>query len=134
MWISACLDGTRVYQPAPVPRIRKSTAYDNLHEGIVTLAECAPDLAEALAAAKAAGCGHLNLDGTVVLTDRSSHPGPRGADLWWSGKHRHHGGNVQVLSDPTRWPIWVSHARPGREHDTARARAAAALMPAPGAA
>jgi hypothetical protein len=124
------LDGTRVAQLAADNRIGKSTAYDYLHEGIDTLAECAPDLAEALAAAKAAGCGHLNLDGTVVLTDRSSHPGPRGADLWWSGKHRHHGGNVQVLSDPTGWPIWVSDVRPGREHDTTCARAAAGLMPA----
>jgi fatty-acid desaturase len=31
--------------------------------------------------------------------------GPNGADLWWSGKHRHHGGNIQVLSDPTGFPI-----------------------------
>jgi len=25
--------------------------------------------------------------------------------LWWSGKHKHHGGNVQALSDPDGWPI-----------------------------
>jgi hypothetical protein len=42
--------------------------------------------------ALAAGHGHLNLDGTVVLTDRCSRPGSNGADLWWSGKHKHHGG------------------------------------------
>jgi hypothetical protein len=124
------LDGTRVAQLAVDNRIGKSTAYDYLHEGIDVLAACAPGLAEAMAAAKAAGCGHLNLDGTVVLTDRSSHPGPNGADLWWSGKHRHHGGNIQVLSDPTGWPIWVSGVRPGREHDTTCAKAAAGLMPA----
>lgn len=106
------LDGTRVAQLAVDNRIGKSTAYDYLHEGIAALAACAPDPSEAMAAAKAAGHGHLNLDGTVVLTDRCSHPGPNGADLWWSGKHKHHGGNVQVLSDPTGWPIWVSGVRP----------------------
>lgn len=124
------LDGTRVAQLAADNGIGKSTVYDYLHEGIDVLAACAPDTAEAMAAAKAAGCGHLNLDGTVVLTDRSSHPGPNGADLWWSGKHRHHGGNLQVLSDSTGWPIWVSGVRPGREHDTTCAKAAAGLMPA----
>jgi hypothetical protein len=124
------LDGTRVAQLAADNRIGKSTAYDYLHEGIDALAACAPDLAESMVAAKAAGCGHLNLDGTVVLTDRSSHPGPNNADLWWSGKHKHHGGNVQVLSDPTGFPIWVSGVRPGREHDTTCAKAAAGLMPA----
>ncbi|MZE78609.1 PIN domain nuclease [Streptomyces sp. SID5475] len=25
-------------------------------------------------------------------------PGPNGEDLWWSGKHRHHGGNAYGLS------------------------------------
>lgn len=123
------LDGTRVAQLAVDNGIGKSTAYDYLHEGIDALAGCAPDLSEALAAAKAVGHGHLNLDGTVVLTDRCSHPGPNGADLWWSGKHKHHGGNIQVLSDPSGWPTWVSGVRPGREHDTTCAKAAG-LMPA----
>jgi hypothetical protein len=39
-------------------------------------------------------------------------------DLWWSGKHHHHGGNVQVISAPDGWPLWTSQVRPGREHDT----------------
>ncbi|KJK34614.1 transposase [Streptomyces variegatus] len=42
--------------------------------------------------------------------------------MWWSGKHKHHGGNVQVISAPDGWPIWVSPVRPGREHDTTCAR------------
>ncbi|GGS89210.1 hypothetical protein GCM10010176_036330 [Nonomuraea spiralis] len=57
--------------------------------------------AAALAEAKAAESGHLTLDGTVIRTDRISTPGPNGADLWWSGKYEHHGGNIQVLSDPS---------------------------------
>ena len=35
----------------------------------------------------------------------------------WSGKHKHHGGNVQVVSAPDGWPPWTSDVRPGREHD-----------------
>lgn len=44
-------------------------------------------------------------------------------DLWWSGKHHHHGGNIQVVSAPDGWPLWTSGVRPGREHDTSVARA-----------
>jgi hypothetical protein len=43
-------------------------------------------------------------------------------DLWWSGKHKHHGGNIQVVSTPDRWPLWTSEVRPGREHDITAAR------------
>jgi len=44
-------------------------------------------------------------------------------DLWWSGKHHHHGRNIQVVSAPDGWPLWTSDVRPGREHDTTAARA-----------
>ena len=44
-------------------------------------------------------------------------------DLWWSGKHAAHGGNVQVIAAPDGWPIWTSPVRPGREHDTTALRA-----------
>jgi hypothetical protein len=43
--------------------------------------------------------------------------------LWWSGKHHHHGGNIQVVSAPDEWPLWTSDVRPGREHDMSAARA-----------
>jgi hypothetical protein len=39
------------------------------------------------------------------------------------GKHKHHGGNIQVVSAPDGWPLWISEVRPGREHDTTAARA-----------
>lgn len=96
--------------------------YRYLHEGLAVLAAGAPDLDTALRRAKEAGLTHLNLDGTVVRTDRVAAVGPNGADLWWSGRHRHHGGNVQVISTPDGWPLWVSPVRPGREHDTTCAR------------
>ena len=60
----------------------------------------------------------------MIRTDRISTPGPTvGVDLWWSGKHKHHGGNVQVVSAPDGWPLWTSGVRPGREHDMSAARA-----------
>ncbi len=124
------LNATRVAQLATDNRIGKSTVYAYLHEGIDVLSAQAPDLEQALARASEAGLSHLNLDGTVVRTDRVSTPGPNRADLWWSGKHKHHGGNIQVLSTPDGWPLWTSGVRPGREHDTTCAKAESKLLPA----
>ncbi|TDC87047.1 transposase family protein [Actinomadura sp. 7K507] len=116
------LDGTRVKQLAADHGISGKTVYRYLHEGIDVLAAQAPGLAEALEAAKAAGLSHVNLDGVLIPTDRVSTPGPNGADLWWSGKHKHHGGNIQVVSAPDGWPLWTSDVRPGRQHDMTCAR------------
>lgn len=118
-WI---LDGTRVKQLTRDNNIGRSTAYRLLHEGIAVLAARAPDLKTALDSATNAGLTHLNLDGTLIRTGLISAPGPNGADLYWSGKHKHHGGNIQVISTPDGWPIWVSAVRPGREHDMTCAR------------
>lgn len=122
------VDGARVSQLVRDNQISASTGYKYLHEGIDVLAARAPSLSAALETAKGAGWSHLNLDGTVIGTDRIATPGPDRADLWWSGKHKHHGGNVQVLSDPDGWPIWTSDVRPGREHDTTCATAAPGLV------
>ncbi|MFD0511740.1 HARBI1 family protein [Streptomyces aureus] len=116
------IDGTRIAQLARDNGISVPTAYRYLHEGLTVLADHAPDLSTALEGAVAAGYTHLNLDGTVIRTDRVAAPGPNKADLWWSGKHKHHGGNVQVISAPDGWPLWVAPVRPGREHDTTCAR------------
>jgi hypothetical protein len=96
-------------------------------EGIDLLAAHAPDLHDVLEAAKQAGLAYVNLDGVVIRTDRVGTPRPGGADLWWSGKHEHHGGNVQVISAPDGWPLWTSDVRPGREHDVTCARAHGAI-------
>jgi DDE superfamily endonuclease len=50
-------------------------------------------------------------------------------DLWWSGKHAAHGGNVQLIAAPDGWPLWTSPVRPGREHDTTALRAHAEALP-----
>jgi hypothetical protein len=117
-------DDTRMTQLARGNAISLSTAYAYRDEAITVLATRKPSLRGALLAAKVAGHTHVILDGTLITTDRISTPGPtRGVDLWWSGKHRHHGGNIQAISAPDGWPLWTSEVRPGREHDTTAARA-----------
>src|SRR5919202_2176351 len=106
------LDGTRLAQLAADNDIGRSTAYRYLHEGIDVLADRAPGLRGALLAARAAGHSHVTVDGTLIRTDRCAAPGPtartdrsdRRVDLWWSGKHAAHGGNIQVIAAPDGWP------------------------------
>jgi hypothetical protein len=131
------LDGTRLAQLATDNRIGRSTAYRYLHEGIDALAAAAPGLRGALLAARAAGHPHVTVDGTLIRTDRGHVPGPttradrpdRRVDLWWSGKHTAHGGNIQVIAAPDGWPIWTSDVRPGREHDTTALRTHPEALP-----
>jgi hypothetical protein len=131
------LDGTRLAQLAADNRIGRSTAYRYLHEGIEVLAAAAPGLRGALLAARAAGHSHVTVDGTLIRTDRCRVAGPtaradrpeRRVDLWWSGKHAAHGGNIQVIAAPDGWPIWTSGVRPGREHDTTALRSHAEALP-----
>ncbi len=130
-------DGTRLAQLATDHRIGRSTAYRYLHEGIDVLAAAAPGLRGALLAARAAGHSHVTVDGTLIRTDRCSVAGPtartdrsdRRVDLWWSGKHSCHGGNVQVIAAPDGWPLWTSSVRPGREHDTTALRTHPQALP-----
>jgi hypothetical protein len=118
------LDDARMTALARDNAISVSTAYAYRDEGVAVLAQRRPSLRGALLAAKAAGHSHVIVDGTLIRTDRIATPGPTaGVDLWWSGKHRHHGGNVQVVAAPDSWPLWTSEVRPGREHDTTAARA-----------
>jgi hypothetical protein len=122
-------------------RISPATGYRYLHEGIDVLAAQAPDLHEVLERGKAAGWTHVTLDGTLIDTDRCRTKNPyTGHDLWFSGKHRAHGGNVQIVSDPDGHPVAVSDVEPGCTHDLAAARstgflgalyAAAALLGLP---
>jgi hypothetical protein len=117
------VDDIRMVALARDNAISESTAYAYRDEAVTVLAARCPSLHGALLAAKAAGYSHVTVDGTLIATDRVAVPGPTaGVDLWWSGKHHHHGGNIQVVSAPDGWPLWVSEVRPGREHDTTAAR------------
>ena len=50
-------------------------------------------------------------------TIRKSAGEGRGVDLSWLRKHRHHGDNVQAITAPHGWPIWVHRCtRDGTRH------------------
>jgi hypothetical protein len=126
-------DDTAVRMLARDARISIPTAYRYLHEGTDVIAAQAPDLHDVLQRAKAEGWSHISLDGTLIETNRvSTTKEDTGHDLWYSGKHKKHGGNVQILSDPTGFPIWSGPVEPGTVHDitAARLHALPALYPA----
>lgn len=107
--------------------ISRATAYRYIDEVIDVLADQAPDLHQALRRAVDEGLTHLILDGTIIAADRCAEKtiSVKGEpiDLWYSGKARHHGGNIQALSAPCGLPLWVSDVEPGSEHDLTAARA-----------
>ncbi|MCI2238091.1 hypothetical protein MO973_09540 [Paenibacillus sp. TRM 82003] len=83
------------------------TAYRYLYEALDVLAEQARELPEVVAAAVNAGSDHLLLDGTLIDTDRVHDSGGQ-PDRWYSGKHRQHGGLVQIVTDADGRPLWGS--------------------------
>jgi len=99
-----------------------ATAYRYLHEALDVIAAHAPGLDDVLNRAHAAGLPFVCLDGTLVPTDRVAARAERGHHLWYSGKHHAFGGNLQVIFDPTGFPLWVSNVRPGSTHDLTAAR------------
>lgn len=113
--------------------VSRATACRYLDEVIAVLAEQAPDLRQALERAKDEGFSHVILDGKVIPADRCKEPAVsvKGEviDLWYSGKAHCHGGNIQAVTAPDGFPLWVSEVEPGSVHDltAARARALPAL-------
>jgi DDE superfamily endonuclease len=107
-------------------RISRATAYRYLDEVITVLAEQAPELHQVLERAHTEGWAYVILDGKVFSTDRYSEKttSVKGdqIDLWYSGKSHEHGGNIQALSAPTGFPLWVSDVEPGSIHDLTCAR------------
>jgi hypothetical protein len=43
-------------------------------------------------------------------------------DAWYSGKAHEPGGNIQALSAPDGFPLWVAEVEPGSTHDLTAAR------------
>jgi hypothetical protein len=104
----------------------RATAYRYVDEVIGVLADQAPDLHQALERAKAEDMAYVILDGKIFSTDRcgektTSVKGTQ-IDLWYSGKAHEHGGNVQALSAPDGFPLWVADVAPGSVHDLTVAR------------
>jgi hypothetical protein len=107
-------------------RVSRATAYRYRDEVIDVLAAQAPELAAALERARDEGLPHVTLDGTVIESDRCREPvlSAKGEviDLWYSGKARVHGGNIQAVLAPDGFPLWVSDVEPGSVHDLTAAR------------
>nr|AHX39402.1 hypothetical protein wt6.25 [Streptomyces sp. WT6] len=90
--------------------ISVSTAYRYIAEAVQALAALAPTLEQAMQTA--ATKSYAILDGTLLPTDRIA------ADrCFYSGKHKKHGMNVQVLTDPFGRLLWASPAVPGAIRD-----------------
>jgi hypothetical protein len=96
-----------------------TTVYRYLREALELLAALAPTLADAIDVAR--GKAYVILDGTLLRIDRVGMVGGRDRPFY-SGKHKCHGLNVQVLADPAGRLIWVSPTLPGARHDMGAAR------------
>ena len=117
---------------ADIPRLgagfglSQATSYRYVAEITKVVAAEAPGLEEALERAVAEGTPYVILDGTIVCSDRChektvSRKG-REIDLWYSGKKKDFGGNIQALFYPDGLPMWISDVLPGNVHDLAAAR------------
>jgi hypothetical protein len=84
---------------------------------VALLAARAPRLRRALAAARDAGHDYVVIDGTLISIDRVAADRP-----FYSGKHRRHGMNLQVISATDGEILWVSGPLPGAVHDLTAAR------------
>lgn len=96
-----------------------TTAYRYLREALDVLAALAPTLAEAMAVAVKKA--YVTLDGTLIRIDPVAMASKRDR-VYYSGKHKAHGVNVQVIADPAGQLIWASPALPGARHDAGAAR------------
>ncbi|MFE3403001.1 transposase family protein [Streptomyces anulatus] len=92
-----------------------ATAFRYIREAVDILATLAPSLAEVMKAIRAKA--FVILDGTLLPIDRIAADTP-----YYSGKHKRHGMNVQVLTDPFGRLLWASPALPGSTHDLTAAR------------
>jgi DDE superfamily endonuclease/Helix-turn-helix of DDE superfamily endonuclease len=89
-----------------------ATAWRYVNETVELLAARAPRLREAVRGAKKAGHAYVVVDGTLIPIDRVAADRP-----FYSGKHRKHGMNLQVIASPEGDLLWVSGALPGSVHD-----------------
>ncbi|MFI6416889.1 transposase family protein [Streptomyces sp. NPDC050842] len=92
-----------------------ATIYRCIREAVVALSALAPSLAEAMRTIREKA--FVILDGTLLPIDRIAADTP-----YYSGKHKRHGMNVQVLTDPFGRLLWASSALPGSTHDLTAVR------------
>jgi DDE superfamily endonuclease/Helix-turn-helix of DDE superfamily endonuclease len=89
-----------------------ATAWRYVNETVALLAARAPKLRKAVRDAKKAGHAYVVVEGTLIPVDRVAADRP-----FYSGKHRRHGMNLQVIASPAGDVLWVSGALPGSVHD-----------------
>ena len=94
-------DATLLDAAAPDIAISPATGYRYFHDAIDAIAEHAPDLAAVLDRAQLDAWSHIKRDGTLVPATRPSVRTEHGSDAWYSGTHKQHGGDRQVLDDRT---------------------------------
>jgi len=92
--------------------VGRTTAWRYVTEVVALLAARAPKLRQAVRDATKAGYAYVVLDGTLVPIDRVAADRP-----FYSGKHKKHGMNLQVIASPGGDIVWVSGALPGSVHD-----------------
>ncbi|WP_030338534.1 IS5/IS1182 family transposase [Streptomyces sp. NRRL S-1022] len=92
-----------------------ATVYQYIAEAVEVLAALAPTLQQAMTVA--ANKAFVILDGTLLSIDRIAADRP-----FYSGKHKRHGMNVQVIADAFGRLLWASPALPGAVHDIKAAR------------
>ncbi|SNT51488.1 Helix-turn-helix of DDE superfamily endonuclease [Streptosporangium subroseum] len=97
--------------------VSTATAWRYVQETVALLSARSPKLGQALRKAKRDGLHYLVLDGTLIRTDRIKADRP-----YFSGKHRVHGMNIQVIASPDGTILWTSGALPGTAHDLNAAR------------
>jgi hypothetical protein len=92
--------------------VSTTTAWRYVEETVALLAGRAPKLRKAARDAKKAGYPYVVVDGTLIAIDRVAADRP-----FYSGKHKRHGMNLQVIASPCGEILWVSGALPGAVHD-----------------
>lgn len=117
------IDATSMKALARDSGISLATAYRYLHEALEVIAQRAPSLDQVIEQMRQQGEPFCCLDGTLIRTDRVATRDPdAGYHLWYSGKHKAFGANIQVLTDHTGYPMWTSPVEPGSTHDITAAR------------
>ena len=89
-----------------------TTAWRYVNETVELLAARAPGLRQPVRDAVEAGYAYVVLDGTLIPVDRVAADRP-----FYSGKHKRHGMNLQVIASPDGDILRVSGALPGSVHD-----------------
>jgi DDE superfamily endonuclease/Helix-turn-helix of DDE superfamily endonuclease len=116
--VLACLrKGETFAELAAGSGIGTSTAWRYVSETMGLLAARSLKLRKALRDAKQAGHAYVVIDGTLIPIDRVAADRP-----FYSGKHRQHGMNLQVIATTDGDIVWVSGPPPGAVHDLTAAR------------